>query len=92
VNLPDGTAPELYQKATRLFLAGKFAQAEAAFKDAIAVDKGYAAAYRGLGILYEKTGSDQKAIEALKTYLKLSPNARDADKMRSRLEKLEGGG
>ncbi|MGE3453603.1 MAG: protein kinase [Kofleriaceae bacterium] len=88
---PAGSAKELYIKATQLYLAGEFAEAEGTFRECLAVDRKYAVAYRGLGVLYQRTGEDAKALDALRTYLKLRPNAKDADSVRDRIEKLQGG-
>ena len=87
---PTGSAEQLYKKATELYLAGNFAAAEAAYKQALAIDRGYAPALRGLGFLYQRTGDPAKAIDALRRYLKLNPNAGDAAAVRKRLDQLGG--
>ncbi|MGE0871540.1 MAG: hypothetical protein AB7P03_23475, partial [Kofleriaceae bacterium] len=87
---PSGSAKELYIKATQLYLAGEFGEAEGMFRECLTVDRKYAVAYRGLGVLYQRTGEDTKALDALRTYLKLRPNAKDAAAVRGRIEKLQG--
>lgn len=45
--------------------------------------------YYNLGLLQEKTGRYADAAESLKQYLRLSPNADDADKVQSHINRLE---
>ena len=90
VKRPRGSADEQARRGTERYLAGDFRAAEAAYKQAIAIDRGFAPAYRGLGFLYQRTGSTTKAIEALRTYLRLSPNAKDGAAVRKRLQQLGG--
>ena len=45
-------------------------------------------AYRYLGALYSETGEKLKAIEALETYLKLRPNAKDAEELKKIISEL----
>ncbi len=56
-----------------------------------AVDKApsCAAAYFNLGIVYEKVGAYQKALDALKKYLSLSPQASDTDMVQGKIYELE---
>jgi serine/threonine protein kinase len=91
VDEEDGAdADSLYKEASQAHMSGNLKAAEAAYKRAIKVDKGYAPAYRGLGILYQGKGSAKKAIEAFKTYLRLAPNAKDSGSVRNRIEQLGG--
>ncbi len=60
------------------------------FAAATRADPGYAAAYRGLGLVYERAGDKRRAIRALKKYLRLSPGAPDAESVRQRLARLRG--
>lgn len=88
----DGAnAESLYQEGSQAHMSGNLKVAEAAYKRAIKANRSYAAAYRGLGILYQGKGSAKKAIDAFKTYLRLAPNAKDSGSVRSRIEQLEGG-
>jgi len=41
--------------------------------------------------LYSEQGENEKAIAALEAYLKLSPNAKDADQVRSIIKQLRDG-
>jgi serine/threonine protein kinase/outer membrane biosynthesis protein TonB len=87
----DGAdADSLYKEASQAHMSGNLKVAEAAYLRAIKLDKGYSAAYRGLGILYQAKGNRKKAIEAFKTYLRLAPNAKDGGNVRSRIEQLQG--
>ncbi len=78
------------KKATEAYLAGDFDGAQSFYRQALASNRGYAPAHKGLGFLYQRIGNKAKAIESLKTYLKLSPGAKDADSVRKRLEQLGG--
>jgi len=84
------TAGELFKKATELTIAGNFDGAETAFRQALKVDRKFAPAYRGLGILYQRTGAKDKALDAFKKYLKLAPQASDAAGIQARIEQLGG--
>jgi len=48
-----------------------------------------AAAHFNLGLVYEKAGEYEKALKALQTYLRLSPNANDAAEVRNKTYQLE---
>ncbi len=80
---------ELLKSATAKFIEGDFGAAESLFKQVLAQDRGNAAAHKGLGFLYQRTGQKVKALSALRTYLKLSPNAKDAASVRKRIQELE---
>jgi serine/threonine-protein kinase len=85
-----GNEAELYKKGTAAFMGGDFASAEATFKQALAQNRGYAPAYRGLGFVYQRTGESAKALQALRTYLRLTPNAADGAAIRKRIQQLGG--
>ena len=87
---PSGkSTEELYTTGTQLYLKGDFAGAEAAYKQILAVDRGNAAAHKGLGFLYQRTNQKPKALAEYRLYLKLNPNAKDAAQMRKRIQELE---
>jgi len=86
----SGTEALLTKKATEQYLAGNFGAAESLYKQALGSNRGYAPAHKGLGFLYQRTGNKAKAIESLRTYLKLVPSAKDADSVKKRLEQLGG--
>jgi tetratricopeptide (TPR) repeat protein len=88
---PAGPGPdELYKKGSDLFLAGNFAAAEASFKQALARNRGFAPAHRGLGFVYQRTGETAKALASYRTYLRLAPRAADAAAIKKRIEQLGG--
>jgi Tfp pilus assembly protein PilF len=87
---PRGSEAQLTKKATEQYIAGNFGPAEGLYKQALAANRGYAPAHKGLGFLYQRVGNKAKAIESLRTYLKLSPGAKDADAVKKRLEQLGG--
>ncbi|MBA3461450.1 MAG: protein kinase [Deltaproteobacteria bacterium] len=90
VKKPSGNEAELYKKGTDAFIAGELGTAERAFKQALALNRGYAPAYRGLGFVYQRSGASTKALQALRTYLKLTPNAADGAAIRKRIQQLGG--
>ena len=90
VKKPAGNEADLYKKGTDAFIAGDLGPAERLFKQAIALNRGYAPAYRGLGFVYQRTGDSTRALQALRTYLKLTPNASDGAAIRKRIQQLGG--
>ncbi len=83
-------AKALTDEAVRLFVGGNLGEAEAKLKSALAADPSYAAAHRGLGLVYERAGNRSQAARHLRRYLKLAPKAPDAEAMRKRLAALGG--
>jgi serine/threonine-protein kinase len=83
------SAPELTQEGTEAMLRGDFAAASAAFQRAIKADPRHAPAYRGKGLVLERMNRSKEAARAFKQFLKLTPDAPGADKIRGRLEALE---
>lgn len=59
------------------------------FKQASALAPEWPDAYYNLGLVQEKAGQFKDAADTLKTYLKLAPNAADADSVKSLINKLE---
>ena len=70
-------------------LSASQAQAETAYRRAIELDPGNAAAYRGLGFLYEKQQKLAQSAEEFRKYLELAPSALDAGQIHRRLEIAE---
>jgi tetratricopeptide (TPR) repeat protein len=58
------------------------------FQDAANSKPNFARPYYLMAEAYEKKGIRAEAVKALETYLKILPNAPDADKVRKRIEKL----
>jgi serine/threonine-protein kinase len=95
---PQGTPPppppkpnlsELTATAVREMAAGNLSGAITTFKKVTAASPSYAAAWRGLGIAYEKQGAKAQAVSAFQRYLALSPGASDAAAIKDRLERLK---
>jgi serine/threonine-protein kinase len=85
-----GSEADLYKKGADAYMAGDFKVAEAAYKQALAQNRGYAPAHRGLGFLYQRMGESAKALQSLRAYLKLTPNAKDGAAIRKRIQQLGG--
>lgn len=82
------SAEQLTAEASRKFLAGELATAKNLYKAALRKEPRYAPAHRGLGLVYEKLGRKSSAVDAFERYLKLAPNAEDAEVIRQRIERL----
>jgi len=84
--------PQEYEAALMDSPAGKAAwevsrkQSEDAYRQALALDPGNAAAHRGLGLLYEKEHMPERCAEEFQKYLQLEPDAPDGAQIRRRLE------
>ncbi len=89
VKPPGKSTDELYKTGTELYLKGDFTGAEVAYKQSLAVDRGNAAAHKGLGFLYQRTNQKAKALAEYRLYLRLNPNAKDATQLRKRIQELE---
>ena len=57
----------------------KYRAALSRYKEAVQVDPYYAAAYLGLGKVYDKIGLKQKALESYRKYLDLLPSTKQAE-------------
>ncbi len=64
-------------------------QSEEAYRKALELDPGNAAAHRGLGFLYEKQRLPAQCAGEFRQYLELAPNALDQLQIRRRLESAE---
>jgi tetratricopeptide (TPR) repeat protein len=82
-------ASTLSREATDAMLRGEFSTAHQKLDQAIAADPRYAPAHRSKGLLLERMGRAAEAARAFRTYLRLSPNAADADRIQERLSALE---
>jgi tetratricopeptide (TPR) repeat protein len=83
------TAAELTREAEDAILRGDSNGAAGLYDRAIAADAGYAPAYRGKGLVLERLGRPDKAAEAFRTFLRLSPGSPSAAKVRERLDALD---
>jgi tetratricopeptide (TPR) repeat protein len=86
----SGVVAELYARGTKLYLTGDFPEAAVLFKRAIATDREYAPAHRGLGYVYQRMGFATLAVTELQRYLTLAPTAADAAAIALRIERLGG--
>jgi predicted Zn-dependent protease len=64
--------------------------AEEQYRKALELDANNDAAYRGLGMLYERMEKPQQAIEEYRKYLELKPDATDRMIIQRRLDALQG--
>lgn len=69
--------------------AGEADRAIAQFRMAIVADDKLLDPYRDLGMAYYQKGDSAKAIEAFDKYLKLAPNAKDAERIRTVVRDLK---
>jgi eukaryotic-like serine/threonine-protein kinase len=86
---PARSADELHAEAAELFVQGKAEEAAKRFQQALALNPRHAASHRGLGLAYQALGRKEKAIQEFETYLRLRPDAGDAQMIRSRLDQLK---
>ncbi len=82
------SATQLYTEGQQSFVIGNYTTALRLYQTAAARDPRMAVAYRGMGLVYDRLGDRARASKAFRTYLKLSPRARDAGLIKQRLEKL----
>jgi tetratricopeptide (TPR) repeat protein len=86
--LAGQSAAQLNQAAMQALLQGHTAAAADLYTRATKSDPRNAAAFRGLGLTNEKLGRKDEAIKAFKRALQLAPDGREAESIRSRLQKL----
>ena len=73
--LPNSTTDrvaEAFSRGQFCMQAGKDAEAIAAFEQAVKIDPGFTEAWQHLAILYEKTGQEKKALDALRKARKVA--------------------
>jgi eukaryotic-like serine/threonine-protein kinase len=79
-------ADDAFKAGLQAWVRGDTRTALTLYKRALAANSGYAAAWRGAGLVYEKLGEKAAAHAAFQRYLQLAPNAPDAPSIRQRLE------
>jgi len=79
-------ADDAFKAGLQAWVRGDTRTALTLYKRALAANSGYAAAWRGAGLVYEKLGEKTAAHAAFQRYLQLAPNAPDAAGIRQRLE------
>lgn len=67
---------------------GKYDAAISRFNSAVKHDPRWSVPYKLLGETYEKKNDPKRAIAAYRKYLKIKPYAKDAKKIRKRIENL----
>ncbi len=82
------SAASLYKDGQASFMIGNNVTALQLFQAAVHRDPRYAVAYRALGLTYDRLSDRTRAAKAFRTYLRLSPRAKDAALIKARLEKL----
>jgi tetratricopeptide (TPR) repeat protein len=65
---------EIYDQAVDLYGEGQLEQAIARYREAIALDAGYADAWHGLGMAFSELGRHDEAIAAAKKLIELAPD------------------
>ncbi|WP_428263837.1 protein kinase domain-containing protein [Haliangium sp.] len=83
-------AAALYGDGVSYFVKGEHAAAQLKFREAVELAPGFAKPHRGLGLVYEATGQDKRAVRSFRTYLRLAPKASDRDAIQQRIKRLGG--
>ena len=79
---------EALKAGLQQYARGETSAALASFRSALASNPGFAPAYRGMGLVYEKMGNKAQARISYKKYLQIAPTAGDADQIKERMERL----
>ncbi|MCX7943203.1 MAG: tetratricopeptide repeat protein [Deltaproteobacteria bacterium] len=82
----EPTAEDYTAEGNKLLMKNRIAEAIANYQKAIKLKPNLAAAHRSLGVAYTKIGQVDKAAKEYETYLKLQPDAPDANQVRQILE------
>ncbi|MGC8927353.1 MAG: tetratricopeptide repeat protein [Myxococcota bacterium] len=82
----EPTAEDYTTEGNKLLMKNRIAEAIANYQKAIKLKPNLAAAHRSLGVAYTKIGQVDKAAKEYETYLKLQPDAPDANQVRQILE------
>jgi tetratricopeptide (TPR) repeat protein len=72
------------------FNIGKYEASISRFQSAVARDPGWSVPHEWLGEAYEKKDELRRALAEYREYLKIAPHAKDAKKIKERVEKLSG--
>jgi tetratricopeptide (TPR) repeat protein len=83
-------AGALYNEGIKLYVAGNLGPAKNKFRAALKAKSSYAAAYRGLGMVYQRQGKKKQAADAYRKYLRLAPNASDKKTIEKQLAAMGG--
>jgi eukaryotic-like serine/threonine-protein kinase len=88
IAVPQIDVVDTVNKGLKAFVTGDAQGALVLLKQAKAAKPGYAPTYRVLGKVYKKLGDNGSAKAAYQRYLKLAPNAPDAEQIRTELAAL----
>ena len=83
-----GNANDLFKQGLQAYVKGDLKTALTEYKRATQSNSGFAPAWRGLGLVYQKLGDRGPAKAAFGKYLALAPNASDADSIRRTMAAL----
>jgi tetratricopeptide (TPR) repeat protein len=81
-------AKELFGAGQKLYQQGQYAEAIARFEEAYSA-KPHPVIYFNIGRCYEELGRTGEALKAYKTYLRLSPEAKDRNQVAESIANLE---
>jgi Flp pilus assembly protein TadD len=76
---------EVYKAGLQAWVFGDVKTALASYKRVLQANPTYSAAWRGVGLVYERLGDKPAARSAFLKYLQLTPGAADAQEIRGRL-------
>ncbi len=82
----EPTAEDYTAEGNKLLMKNRIAEAIANYQKAIKLKPNLASAHRSLGVAYTKIGQVDKAAKEYETYLKLQPDAPDANQVRQILD------
>ncbi len=82
----EPTAEDYTSEGNKLLMQNRIAEAIANYQKAIKLKPNLASAHRSLGVAYTKIGQVDKAAKEYETYLKLQPDAPDANQVRQILD------
>ena len=80
------SADEVFKAGLQAWVRGDTKTALASYKRVLLANPGFAPAWRGVGLVYEKLGDKTASRAAFQKYLQLAPGALDAAGIRARLE------
>jgi Flp pilus assembly protein TadD len=83
------SASELVSRAQKELVEGHIAASADLYARATQLDPKNAAAYRGLGLAYERLGRRKEAIRALKQAMQLAPTSPTNGALQDRLRRLQ---
>lgn len=90
IALNDGSALAHYYLGRALARMRKFGEAESQLLRALSLKpEDVKEAHRYLGAIYNDRGEDAQALRELETYLRLVPNAKDAEQIRGIIQQLK---